>query len=145
MVVVNATEDGIEFIAAQTGSGSGVSTFTELTDTPSSYLGHGGKTLRVTGTEDGLEFIDSVLNISESDTFTGDGETTDFTLSVTPNSATNIIVSINGIVQVPTIHYVLAGGDISFVDAPIDQSVIEVRILSTADTQEEKLKRSFLL
>ena len=41
-----------------TSGGGGVSTFLDLTDTPSSYLGQSGKVVKVKTTEDGLEFTD---------------------------------------------------------------------------------------
>jgi hypothetical protein len=42
--------------SAIVSQGSGSSTFTGLTDTPSSYSGEGGKVLKVKATEDGVEF-----------------------------------------------------------------------------------------
>ena len=94
-VLVNATEDGLEFIPASgiTGAqsldeltdvvittpvsgevikyngfnwvngttsgtaGTGVVTFTELTDTPGSYVGYGGYTVIVNSQEDGLTYL----------------------------------------------------------------------------------------
>jgi hypothetical protein len=52
-VVVNATEDALEFATLS----SGAVTFTDLTDAPSDYIGHGGKVVKVTVAEDGLEFV----------------------------------------------------------------------------------------
>lgn len=39
------------------GGGGGAADFTDLGDAPSSYAGHGGKLVAVTGGEDGLEFV----------------------------------------------------------------------------------------
>jgi hypothetical protein len=47
------------------GSGSGVSLFEDLTDTPNSYTGEAGRGLAVTSGEDGLEFVDLVTNYDE--------------------------------------------------------------------------------
>jgi len=54
----NADLDGIAVPGSGGGGdgGGGASTFLELTDTPSSYSGSGGKVVRVKSTEDGLEF-----------------------------------------------------------------------------------------
>lgn len=49
-ILVNTTPTWQQF-------GVGVSTFTALTDTPSSYTGQTGKVVAVNATEDGLEFI----------------------------------------------------------------------------------------
>lgn len=50
-VIVNQTEDGVEF-----GEAGGAAAFTDLTDAPSSYSGQAGKALLVNITEDGLSF-----------------------------------------------------------------------------------------
>lgn len=52
MVVVNNTEDGVEFAVAPAVR----DTFLQLTDTPSAYTGQGGKFLRVTAGADAIEF-----------------------------------------------------------------------------------------
>jgi len=49
--------DGSEWIATTVSGVSGSSTFTGLTDTPSSYSGQGGKVASVKGDETGLEFV----------------------------------------------------------------------------------------
>lgn len=49
-VVVNGSEDGVEFSAEATHA------FTDLTDSPSSYAGHAAKHVVVNGSEDGVEF-----------------------------------------------------------------------------------------
>lgn len=53
-VVVNSTEDGLEFL----NLGSGADDFLDLTDTPSSYSGQGGKSVRVNSGATALEFFD---------------------------------------------------------------------------------------
>ena len=47
------------------GGAGGVRRFTELTDTPSSYSGGGGKGVKVKATEDGLEFGDVASKFTE--------------------------------------------------------------------------------
>ena len=49
------------------GSGGGATTFKALTDTPSNYLTHGGKFVKVNQTETGLEFINEVIPSNTSD------------------------------------------------------------------------------
>lgn len=59
------------------GSGSGATTFLELTDTPSEYTGQGGKGVRVKSDVSGLEFYtisgstDELVKISANDTTAG--------------------------------------------------------------------------
>lgn len=53
-VVVNATEDGLEFTTVSGGVGD--IAFTDLTDAPSTYSGQAGKSVVVNNTENGLEF-----------------------------------------------------------------------------------------
>ena len=50
------------------GSGGGASTFTELSDTPTSYVGHAGKTAVVKQDETGLEFDTGGSAITSGDT-----------------------------------------------------------------------------
>jgi len=54
VLMVNTTEDGIEFVDIETGA----TIFIGLNDVPSSYEEQGGKYLRVKATEDGIEFTD---------------------------------------------------------------------------------------
>lgn len=43
--------------------------FTNLPDTPSDYIGHGGKIVAVNGSEDGIEFIDTVTSNVDGGSF----------------------------------------------------------------------------
>jgi hypothetical protein len=62
--------------------------------------------------------------------FNGDGTTVAFTLSAaaTTNSA---IVSINGIVQIPTSAYSVSSTTLTFTEAPQTGDLIDVRVLTT--------------
>lgn len=51
--------------------GSGVTTFTALTDVPSSYSGQGGKTVKINSGETGLEFV----NVSSKSSFCANDST----------------------------------------------------------------------
>jgi hypothetical protein len=55
---------------------------------------------------------------SYGDVFTGNGVTTDFTLTRSPGSVFGIDVSINGVTQVPNVDYTLGGTTLTFTSAP---------------------------
>jgi hypothetical protein len=59
------------------------------------------------------------------DNFTGDGTTTQFTLSVTPGNINQTFVNYNGALQLRA-AYTLSGADIVFSEAPANGSLIEV-------------------
>ena len=65
--------------------------------------------------------------------FSGTGSQTAFTLpsSQTTNSC---IVSINGIVQIPTLAYSVSGTTLTFTEAPVNGDVIDIRMLTTTST-----------
>lgn len=61
-------------------------------------------------------------------TATGDGSTTDFT--VTQNSTVDkVIVTVNGVVQTPTTDYTISGTTLTFIAAPEASDVIIIREL----------------
>ena len=63
----------------------------------------------------------------------GDGATTTFTVNnATTTNAT--IVSVNGVLQLPTIAYAMVGANIVFTEAPATGDVIDVRSLTTTTT-----------
>jgi hypothetical protein len=59
VAIVNEAETGLEFVATSSFGGGGSSTFTGLTDTPSSYTGEGSKFVVVSPLENGLVFVGS--------------------------------------------------------------------------------------
>ena len=61
----------------------------------------------------------------------GDGSSNTFTLSSNVNSATDLIVSINGTVQQPTTAYSVNGTNITFTETPIVSDIIEVRHIAS--------------
>ena len=65
--------------------------------------------------------------------YTGTGSQTVFTLpsSQTTNSC---IVSINGVVQIPTLAYSVSGTSLTFTEAPLTTDVIDVRMITTTST-----------
>ena len=65
--------------------------------------------------------------------FNGDGATTAFTL--TESQTTNAcIVSINGVIQIPTAAYSVSGVTLTFTEAPASGDLIDVRKLTTTAT-----------
>ena len=62
-----------------------------------------------------------------SQSFTANGTATNFILSTNVSSQNNIIVSINGLIQIPITHYSITGNTLTFTDAPIANSKIEAR------------------
>ena len=64
------------------------------------------------------------------DTFTGDGSTTDFVLSVTPQSENFCFVTINGVDQ-HVASYSLSVATLTLSEAPANGDAIEVRTLNT--------------
>ena len=68
-----------------------------------------------------------------SDSFTGNGTQVDFTLTDAATTA-SVIVSINGIVQIPSTAYTVLNKLLTFTEAPLATDIIDVRILTTSMT-----------
>ena len=74
-------------------------------------------------------FTGAYTTISE-DTFTGTGSQTAFTLS--QSTTTNaVIVSINGIVQIPITAYSVTGNTLTFTEAPLVTDIIDARTIAS--------------
>jgi hypothetical protein len=75
-----------------------------------------------------------VFTVIADEQFNGDGSTVAFTLSST-QTTNSCIVSINGVVQIPTLAYSVAGVDptcvLTFTEAPAAGDVIDVREITT--------------
>jgi hypothetical protein len=52
------------------------------------------------------------------DSFTGDGSTTNFTMSESEAAADDVIVFIGSLYQIPTTNYTVSGFSINFTSAP---------------------------
>ena len=98
--------------------------------------------LRFTTTGDGLEVYTSTgweavgapsFTVITADSFTGNGVANTFTLSEDSTTA-GTIVSINGIVQIPTTAYAVSGNVLTFTESPAVSDVIDARILTTTTT-----------
>ena len=97
--------------------------------------------LRYNSSIDNLEFYDgsewntagTTFTVIASETFDGDDSTTGFTLSEAQTTA-SCIVSINGVVQLPTTAYSVSGTTLTFTEAPATGDKIEVRKITTTQT-----------
>ena len=94
---------------------------------------------RYNATENKLEYYNgsawALLESSSSstvtsETFTGNGVLTAFTLATTQTTA-NVFVSTNGVVQRPTAAYGVSGTTLTFTEAPANGDIIEVRKINT--------------
>jgi hypothetical protein len=65
--------------------------------------------------------------------FTPSGVTNTFTLSTAATTA-SVIVSINGVVQIPTLAYSVSGTTLTFTEVPLATDIIDVRTLTTTST-----------
>ena len=90
---------------------------------------------------DAFEFYDSSawttagsdFTVIATQTFSGDNSTVAFTLSEAQTTA-SCIVSINGVVQLPTTAYAVSGTTMTFTEAPAAGDAIEVRKITTTTT-----------
>jgi hypothetical protein len=78
-----------------------------------------------------------VFTVIADEQFNGDGVNVAFTLSST-QTTNSCIVSINGVVQIPTLAYAVAGTDptcvLTFTEAPAVGDIIDVRQITTTTT-----------
>jgi len=73
------------------------------------------------------------FTVIASESFDGDGSTTAFTLG-SDQTTQSCIVSINGVVQLPTSAYAVSGNAMTFTEAPESGDKIEVRQITTTST-----------
>jgi hypothetical protein len=102
--------------------------------------------IRFNTTSNALEVYDNsqwvsvgvpVFTVIDDEQFNGDGSTVAFTLGST-QTTNSCIVSINGVVQVPTVAYSVSGTDptcvLTFTEAPLTGDLIDVREITTTTT-----------
>ena len=90
---------------------------------------------------DAFEFYDSAawttagsdFTVIATQVFNGDNSTVAFSLSSAQTTA-SCIVSINGVVQLPTTAYAVSGTTLTFTEAPLAGDVCEVRKITTTTT-----------
>jgi hypothetical protein len=121
---------------------------------PSSLLGFAGADapgmIRFNTTSNALEYYDgsnwtvagSVFTVISDRQFSGnlaggfgnvDGTNTTFTIQSSATTS-GCIVSINGVMQFPTLAYSVSGTTLTFTEPPAPNDVIDVRILTTTST-----------
>jgi filamentous hemagglutinin len=74
-----------------------------------------------------------VFTVIDDQQFNGDGSTVAFTIN-SDQTTNSCIVSINGVVQIPTIAYSVSGTTLTFTEAPESGDIIDVRQLTTTTT-----------
>ena len=72
---------------------------------------------------------DSKFGRANTDSFNGDGSTTAFTIGTSGRSQNDILVSVNGVLLVPTTDYSVSGTTLTFVTAPAASAEISIRYL----------------
>jgi hypothetical protein len=77
--------------------------------------------------------LTSSFTVITDEQFAGDGTTVNFTMAGTTTTAATI-VSINGVMQIPTLAYSVSGTTLTFTEAPTSGDVIDVRRLTTTAT-----------
>jgi len=84
-----------------------------------------------TGTD--WDGVTTQFTVITDEQFTGDGSTVDFNLGGATTTAATI-VSINGVIQIPTLAYAITGANndvLTFTEAPLSTDIIDVRRLTT--------------
>ena len=81
----------------------------------------------------GWENLGSQIANVTSQTLTGDGSTVTFSLNEEATAA-GLIVSTNGVVQLPGTAYTVTGNQITFAEAPISSDTVDVRFTSAVTT-----------
>jgi len=77
--------------------------------------------------------ITSSFTIITDRQFNGDGSTVNYTIA-NATTASASIVSINGVLQIPTLAYSVTGNVVTFTEPPASTDIIDVRVLTTTQT-----------
>ena len=77
--------------------------------------------------------VSTQFTVITDEQFNGDGVTVAFTLAANSTTAATI-VSINGVLQIPTLAYSVSGSTLTFTEAPASGDLIDVRRLTTTQT-----------
>ena len=86
-----------------------------------------------TGTEWKVASNESNFTLVTSEQFNGDDSTVNFTLG-NATTTTSCVVAINGIMQIPSTAYTIAGNLLTFTEAPATGDVIDVRVMTITTT-----------
>ena len=71
------------------------------------------------------------FTVIADESFSGDGSTANFTLTNSGQTTLSCLVSINGILQIPTTAYSVSGNTLAFTEAPAVGDAIDVREITT--------------
>ena len=127
-VTLSGLIDTVQANLSAGGGGGGSSTFTGLTDTPSSYSGFGGKLLVVNDEETGLITSNYAFETQVAhDSFTV-STSNSFTLSKSIPDANAIVVTLNGVVQNPVTNYVAVGTSLTLSNTLPLESGLEIGV-----------------
>ena len=97
--------------------------------------------IRFSSTSNNLEFYDgsawtaagSVFTIVTTNSFSGNGVQTAFTLSSSSTTSATM-VAVNGVIQIPTTAYSISGTTLTFTEAPAAGDAIDARVFITTST-----------
>jgi hypothetical protein len=78
--------------------------------------------------------LGSSFTVITTEQFAGDGSTTTFTLSSSNYTTDSVLVTLNGVVQIPTTAYNVSGASLIFTEAPASGDTISVRELQTTSS-----------
>ena len=101
-----------------------------VASTASIYVVHrgiGSFTMKPPTGSVGADQLAANLRSFTTDTFSGDGSTTAFTLSETPTYANSVMVFVDGILQKETTNYSVSGATLTFTSAPDASAEIEAK------------------
>ena len=150
LFVVDASQDNIGI-----GGAPNANAIVDFNATNAILLARGTTAQRPTGvtgqfryntTTNGIEYYDNAgwksistdFTLASSQTFNGDGTTTAFTLATLTGSdsytVAGVFVTLNGVVQQPTVVYGISGVTLTFTTAPSSGDLIEVRKFTTTTT-----------
>ena len=130
-VNINPTGSGIVAINSNSALLLPVGTSSNYPVTPISGMVRWNSTLGYLEVYTGIKWeavgIEGGTTAVISDVFnTGDGNNTQFILSQN-NTTSGALVSVNGVLQLPTTSYIISGNVITFNEAPLSTDIIEVR------------------
>ncbi len=83
----------------------------------------------------GVNELETGLKSFTTDTFTGNGSTTAFTLSESPTNTNSLMVFVDGILQKASTNYGVSGTTLTFTSAPANSAEIEVKHLGFRGVQ----------
>jgi hypothetical protein len=146
MFYVDASVDSIGLLTATPNAG----TVLDMSGSTESFLLPKGTTVQRPGspvagmfryhTDDNVfEFYNGTewkqttteFTVVQSETYTGDGSTTAFTGLNADLTTNSCLVTVNGVVQLPTSAYAVSGTTITFTEAPATGDAIEIREFTT--------------